>query len=305
MTLTRSGFPDIFFSTSLPLLNTVVMNKFNQKIDIIPEIFNMETSGREIEQFTQLSGFGSAPQKSENADATSDDIYQGYDKTLTHLTYSLLYRISKEMVDDDRYGLMQKCSKALGRSVYNTRQITSAAIFNNGFTAGAYAGPDGQALFSSAHPSYAGGSSQSNILSSASDLDDTSLQQALIDFEGTTDARDQLIDIKASKLLVPLALQFQANRLLESPLRPGTANNDKNSITMKGLEYIVWPYLTDPDAWFLLSETDDHSLVFIEREPVNVSDDYDFKADAVLQKIRNRYSVGFYDWPGVFATPGG
>ena len=302
MALLRTGFSDQFFSTALPLLEEVIMEQFGSKPDMIPMVYNVEGSDKWGEQDSTVTGFGIAPVKSENAPVYYDDVFQGYDTTYTHTTYALAFRVSKEMVDDEKFGMIKKSAMALGRSMFNTRQIEAASNFNNGFNA-SFTGPDSVELFSTAHPLIGGGTA-SNELAAAADLSVTSLRQALDDMEDTVDERGLLINVVPEYLLVPNELIWDAEELLKSSLRPDTSDNPINAFQIKNLDYMVWNYLTDPDAWFLLAAKNDHSLKFYEREPVNVSSDYDFEADASKTKTRCRFSHGWSDWRGTFGSPG-
>lgn len=302
MSLLRSGFSDQFFTSQLPVLEGITMEKYGSKPDMIPMVYNVASSDKWGEQSSSVTGFGLAPQKPENSPSTYDDVSQAYDKTYTHLTYSLAYTISKEMSDDEKYGLMGKLATALGRSMYNTRQIEGSSVFNNAFNS-SFVGPDGVELCATNHP-LVGGGTASNELSTPADFSVTSLRQALNDMEDTVDDRGLLINVMPEKILIPNEILWDAEEILKSSLRPDTANNAINAFQVKNLEYMVWNYLTDPDAWFLLASKEDHSLRFWEREPVNVSSDYDFERDAFKTKIRHRFSYGFDDWRGIFGSPG-
>jgi len=302
MSLLRTGFSDLFFSSALPLLEEVIMEQYGSKADMIPMVYNLESSDKWGEQDTTITGFGLAPSKSENAPVTYDDVFQRYDKTYTHLTYALAFRVSKEMIDDEKFGFIKKSAAALGRSMYNTRQIQGSSTFNNAFDSG-FTGPDGKELCATDHPLIGGGTAR-NELSSGADLSVTSLRTALNDLEDTVDERGLLINVMPEYLLIPNELIWEAEELLKSYLKPDTAENAINAFQMKNLDYMVWNYLTDPDSWFLLSSKTDHNLKFYEREPVNISSDYDFEADASKTKIRCRFSFGWSDWRGVFGSPG-
>jgi phage major head subunit gpT-like protein len=206
------------------------------------------------------------------------------------------------MIDDDKWGIIKKSGMALGRSMYNTRQIGGASTFNNGFDS-TYAGPDGKELFATDHPLIGGGTEQ-NELTAAADLGVTSLRQAFNDMADTVDERGLDIQLTPKHLMVPDELLWDAEELLKSAQRPGTSNNEINAFQVKSVDYFVWHFLTDPDAWFLVSDKMDHNLKFYDREPVNVSSDYDFDADAAKTKIRARWSYGWSDWRGVFGSPG-
>jgi len=302
MALLRNQFSDLFFATALPVLEETIMEKYKSKPDMIPMVFNVESSDKWGEQDTTISGLGLAVGKGENAPVTYDDVLQGYDKTYTHATYALALRVSKEMIDDDKWGVVKKATSALGRSMFNTRQIIAAAHFNNAFNA-AFPGPDGLELCSLLHPLIGGGTEQ-NELTAAADLSVTSLRQAINDIEDTVDDRSLLINITPRYLLVPNELKWDCEELLKSSLRPDNANNAINAFQMQNLDYLVWNYLTDPDAWFILSDKSEHSLKWYDRESVNTSSDYDFDARASKTMIASRFSSGWSEFRGVFGSPG-
>jgi phage major head subunit gpT-like protein len=280
MAILRTGFSDQFFSTALPLLEELIMEQYGNKPDMIPMIFNVESSDKWGEQDSTVTGFGIAPEKAENSPVKYDDVLQGYDTTYTHTTYALAFRTSREMVDDEKYGMIRKSATALGRSMFNTRQIQAAKDFNNAFTSAT--GPDGKELCATDHPLIGGGTA-SNELATPADLSVTSLRQALNDMEDTVDERGLLINVEPETLLVPNELIWDAEELLKSSLRPDTANNPVNAFQIKNLDYKMWNYLTDPDAWFLVANKMDHNMKFYEREPVNIGEGF-----SVAQALHNK-----------------
>jgi len=302
MSLLRTGFADQFFATQLPLLDEVVMEKYKSYADMIPIIFNQESSDTWGWQKSEVSGFGLVPESSENTDVTYDDVYQGNSKTKTHSLFKMAFRTSKEMVDDGKFDVPQKAAQALGRSMFNTRQILAASVFNNAFDP-TYTGYDGLELCSLLHPAIGGGFVP-NELATPADLSNTSLEELLWVLEDTTDDRGLLLNIQPKYLLVPNELKRSAAVILLSEQKSATSNNDINPFQLDSLEYVGWNYLTDPDAWFILGDKGDHSLLWSEREPVNVTTDYDFDADASKTKIRNRCSVDWYGFRGVVGSPG-
>lgn len=296
----RTGFSDLFFTDALPVLENVVMEKYNSYPDMIGQVFNVESSDKWGEQSTSITGFGLAPTKAENAQVSYDEFYQGFDKTYTHTTYALAFRVSKEMIDDEKWGVVRKASQALGRSMFNTRQITAAAVFNGGASD---TGPDGVSLINASHPLVGGGTS-SNTLSAAADLSVTSLRAMIQVMEDVVDDRGLLLNINPRWLLIPNELRWDAEEILKSSLRPDNANNAVNAFQTVSIDYLVWNYLTDPDAWFMLSDKGEHSLMFYEREGVNTGSDVDWEADASKTKIRCRFSLGYDDFRGVTGTYG-
>jgi len=302
--INRLSFSDQFFSEALPLLENITMEQYRSRPDMIPMIFNVGSSNQWGEQDSEVTGFGLIPQSSEGADVEYDDVYQGLSKTYTHLLFKGGYKITKESVDDGKFGMHKKLAVAHGRAMFNTRQIEAASVFNNGFDP-SFTGPDLVELFATNHPLQGpDGGTYRNELSTSADLSLTSLRQALNDVQDLVDDRGLLIHITSKWLLIPHELRYDAQELLKSELRPGTANNDINAFQMDQLNWIQWNYLTDPDAWFLLPDKDEHSLRWIEREPVNISSDYDFDSSTSKTQIRNRFSYGWSSPRGPFGSPG-
>jgi phage major head subunit gpT-like protein len=206
------------------------------------------------------------------------------------------------MIDDDEYGIVTKFASSLPMSAQDTRETLGADLFNQGFVNTTYSGGDGLALFSAVHPLVAG--TYQNTLSSAADLSITSLRQACQDFQGTVDDRGLIVNIMPKTLLVPKEEQWNAHELLKSPDRPDTAARAINAFQMKSLDYVVWNYLTDPDAWFLLADNSRHDLHWYDREAFNAIHYEDYSARAVVTQGYMRFSYGFNDWRGVYGSPG-
>ncbi len=301
-TQVRSAYSDLFLNTMLPAIKKVIMESYESYRDILPYIFNVEKSDRSIEQTTTVSGFGLVPSKNEGSSVDYETLDQGYDRTYTHLTYKLGFTTSKEMMDDEKYGLMRKASQALSRSMYNTRQTVGSNHFNNAFSA-SFLGPDAVALCSTAHTRTDGGT-WSNRLAADADLSVTSLRTLLNVLEDTVDDKGLLLNLEAKYLLIPNELEFDAEELLKSSLRPDTAENAINAFTIKKLSPLVWNYLTDADAWFLCAEPSMNNLMWFDREPVNTTSSYDFDNDNGKTKIRARFSSGWADARGICGTPG-
>jgi hypothetical protein len=269
------------------------------------EIYETETSERSFEEETKLSGFSAAPVKNEGSAIAYDNAQEAWTARYNHETIALGFSLTEEAIEDNLYdSLSARYTKGLARAMAYTKQVKSAAVLNNGFTTG-YNGGDGVPLFSSAHPLVSGGTN-SNIPTTAADLNETSLEAAVIQIAGWTDERGLLIAAKPKKLVVPPALQFVATRLLETELRVGTNDNDINAIKNNGSVaegYTVNHYLTDTNAWFLTTDVPNGMKHFV-RTPLANSMDGDFDTGNVRYKSRERYSFGWSDPLGMYGSAG-
>jgi hypothetical protein len=269
------------------------------------EIYETETSERSFEEETKLSGFSAAPVKNEGSAIAYDNAQEAWTARYNHETIALGFSLTEEAIEDNLYdSLSARYTKALARAMAYTKQVKAAAVLNNGFSA-AYTGGDGVALFSSAHPLISGGTN-SNIPSTPADLNETSLEAAVIQISLWTDERGLLIAAKPKKLVVPSSLQFVATRLLETELRVGTTDNDINAIKNNGSiseGYCVNHFLTDTNAWFLTTDVPNGMKHFV-RSPLANSMDGDFDTGNVRYKSRERYSFGWSDPLGMFGSAG-
>jgi hypothetical protein len=269
-------------------------------------IFSIETSDRAFEEEVMLTGFGSAPVKTEGAGMAYDTAQESFTARYTHETIAMAFALTEEAIEDNLYDrLSVRYTKALARSMSNTKQVKAASVLNNGFTGGSFAGGDGVALMSTAHPT-AMGPDFSNRPAVAADLNETSLEQGIIDIAAFTDERGLKVALTARKLVVPKELQFTAERLMKTSLRVGTADNDINAIVSMGLipeGYVVNHYLTDTDAFFLLTDAP-NGLKMFNRSPVKTAFEGDFETGNVRYKARERYSFGFSDPRGIYGSPG-
>ena len=269
------------------------------------EIYETESSDRAFEEEVMLTGFGSAPVKSEGAAVTFDDAQEAFTARYTHETISLAFSITEEAIEDNLYDrLASRYTKALARSMAHTKQVKSAAVLNNAFDS-TITGGDGKELCATDHP-LTNGNTFRNELSTAADLNETSLENSLIDISAFVDERGLKVSVRGTKLIVPPALQFVADRLLESTLRPGTADNDINASRNMGMlpeGYVVNHYLTDSDAFFIKTDTPRGFLHF-ERLPMSTKMEGDFDTGNMRFKARERYSFGFSDPRCVFGSPG-
>ena len=270
------------------------------------EIFDTETSDRAFEEEVMLSGFGAAPTKAEGSGVSFDDANEAYTARYNHETVAMAFSITEEAVEDNLYDrLASRYTRALARSMAHTKQVKAAAILNNAFTAGASAGGDGVALCDASHPLTSGGTF-ANEPSTAADLNETSLEDALINIAGFVDERGLKVALRGTKLIIPRQLQFVAERLMVSNLRVGTADNDVNALRSMGMlpsGYAVNDFLTDPDAFFVLTDAP-RGLIHFERTPMSTNMEADFDTGNMRFKARERYSFGFSDPRCVFGSPG-
>ena len=290
----------------LPGLNALFGLEYATYGEQHKEIYETETSERSFEEETKLSGFSAAPVKNEGSAIAYDNAQEAFTARYNHETIALGFSLTEEAIEDNLYdSLSARYTKALARAMAYTKQTKAASVLNNGFSAGVYAGGDGVALFSTSHPLVSGGTN-SNTFSTQADLNETSLEAAVIQIAGWTDERGLLIAAKPRKLVVPPALQFVATRLLETQLRVGTADNDINAIVNNGSipeGYTVNNYLTDTNAYFLCTDVPNGMKHFI-RSPLANSMDGDFDTGNVRYKSRERYSFGFSDPLGMFGSQG-
>jgi len=289
----------------LPGLNALFGMEYARYGEEHKEIYESETSERSFEEETKLSGFSAAPVKNEGQAIAYDNAQEAWTTRYNHETIALGFSITEEAIEDNLYdSLSARYTKALARAMAYTKQVKAAAILNNGFSA-AYPGGDGVALFSTAHP-LVNGELNSNRPSTAADLNETSLEAAVIQIAGWTDERGLLIAARPRKLVVPPNLMFVATRLLETELRVGTTDNDINALKNNGSipgGYTVNHFLTDTNAWFLTTDVPNGMKHFV-RTPLQNSMDGDFDTGNVRYKARERYSFGWSDPLGMFGSPG-
>ena len=288
-----------------PGLNALFGLEYKQYENQHAEIFDTENSDRAFEEEVMLSGFGTAAVKQEGSSVGYDDAQESFTARYTHETIALAFSITEEAVEDNLYdSIAKRYTKALARSMANTKQIKAANVLNNGFSS-SYTGGDGVELFSSAHVSTSS-SSNRNELSTASDLSETSLEQALIDIAAVKDERGLKIAARGVKMIIPSALQFTAERVLKSPGRVGTADNDINALKNLGMVpqgYRVNHFVTDTDAWYIITDVP-NGMKYFDRAPLKTAMEGDFDTGNVRYKARERYSFGCSDPRGIYASPG-
>jgi hypothetical protein len=289
----------------LPGLNALFGLEYARYGEEHKEIYETESSERSFEEETKLSGFSAAPVKNEGSAIAYDNAQEAWTARYNHETIALGFSLTEEAIEDNLYdSLSARYTKGLARAMSYTKQVKAAAVINNGFSA-AYPGGDGVALFSTSHP-LINGSTNGNTPTVAADLNETSLENAVIQIAAWTDERGLLIAAKPRKLIVPPALQFVATRLLETELRVGTTDNDINALKNNGSipeGYTINHFLTDTNGWYLCTDVPNGMKHFI-RTPLSNSMDGDFDTGNVRYKSRERYSFGWSDPLGMYGSPG-
>ncbi len=287
-----------------PGLNALFGLEYNRYENQHAEIFPSETSDRAFEEEVMLSGFASAPVKQEGAGVVFDQAGETFTARYSHETIALAFSITEEAIEDNLYDrLAARYTRALARSMSNTKQVKAASVLNNAQKTSGFNGGDGVSLINNAHP-LATGSTFSNVLATAADLNETSLEQSLIDIGAFVDERGLKIASQGRKMIIPKELQFTAERIMKSPQRVGTADNDINAIANMGMVpegYSVNNFLTDTDAFFLLTDAPNGFKHFI-RSPIKTAMEGDFDTGNVRFKARERYSFGFSDPRCVFGN---
>ena len=287
-----------------PGLNALFGLEYKRYENQHAEIYNEESSDRAFEEEVMLSGFANAQVKGEGSGVSFDEAQETFTARYTHETVALAFAITEEAIEDNLYDrLASRYTKALARSMASTKNIKGAAVLNNAFTA-AFAGGDGKELCATDHPTLAG--SFSNELTTPAELNETSLEQALIDIAAFTDERGLKIAAQGTKMIIPSALQFTAERLMKSQGRVGTADNDINAIKSMGMipqGYRVNNYLTDTDAFYIITDVPNGMKMF-NRAPLTTAMEGDFDTGNVRYKARERYSFGVSDPRGIFGVEG-
>ena len=288
-----------------PGLNALFGMEYDRYENEHAEIFDTESSDREFEEEVLIVGFGNASVKQEGQGVQFDSASEGFTARYTHETVALAFALTEEAVEDNLYDrLGARYTKALARSMAHTKQVKAANVLNNAFSS-SFTGGDGVSLINTSHP-LANGGSLANRATTMSDLNETSLENALISISTFVDDRDMILALRGLKLIVPPQLQFVADRLLETPGRVGTADNDINAVRNMGLlpeGYSVNHFLTDTDAWFIKTDCPDGFKHF-ERTPISTSMEGDFDTGNVRYKARERYSFGFSNPRCVFGSQG-
>lgn len=298
--ITSSSFAKLLW----PGLNSIYGKSYNDYPVEWDKLFEKNTSDKAYEEDVGLSSFGLASVKNEGAPISYDTERQGFTSRYNHVVYALGFIITREIYEDDQYAKVgAKKAKALARSMRQTKEIVAANVYNYA-TSGSYLGADGVSLLSTAHPNVAGGTF-SNRIAVDSDLSEAALEQAVIDIAGFRDDRGLLIAAKPQKLVIPYTLQFEASRILNADGRVGTDLNDPNAIKDQGMfnQVVTNHYLTDPDAWFILTNVQD-GLKYFERRGDQFEMDNDFDTENAKFKATARYSFGWSDPRAIYGSPG-
>ena len=288
-----------------PGLNALFGLEYNRYENEHEEIFDTETSERAFEEEVMLSGFGEAPVKGEGSSVSYDYAQETFTARYSHETIALAFSLTEEAIEDNLYDtLSSRYTRALARSMSQTKQIKAANVLNNGFNS-SFPGGDGKELFATDHPTLTAGD-QANEPTTAADLNETSLENAMIDISQFKDERGLKVNVQARKLIVPPQLQFVADRLLNTQLRVATSDNDINALRNMGMlpdGYVVNHFLTDTDAFFIKTDSPNGMKHFV-RSPIKTGMEGDFETGNVRYKARERYSFGFSDWRGMYGSPG-
>ena len=286
-----------------PGLNALFGLEYKRYENQHAEIYTTESSDRAFEEEVMLSGFAQAQTKAEGSGVVFDNAQETFTARYTHETVALAFAITEEAIEDNLYDrLASRYTKALARSMANTKQVKAVQPLINGF--GTFTSGDGSALFATNHPTVSG--TVSNTLATASDLNETSLEQSLIDIAAMTDERGLKIAARGVKMIIPSELQFTAERLMKSQGRVGTADNDINAIASMGMVpqgYRVNNFLTDPDAFYIITDVP-NGMKYFDRAAIKTAMEGDFDTGNVRYKARERYSFGVSDFRGIFASPG-
>ena len=286
-----------------PGLNALFGLEYKRYENQHAEIYTTESSDRAFEEEVMLSGFAQAQTKAEGSGVSFDNAQETFTARYSHETVALAFAITEEAIEDNLYDrLASRYTKALARSMANTKQVKAVQPLINGF--GTFTSGDGSALFATNHPTVSG--TVSNTLATASDLNETSLEQSLIDIAAMTDERGLKIAARGVKMIIPSELQFTAERLMKSQGRVGTADNDINAIASMGMVpqgYRVNNFLTDPDAFYLITDVP-NGMKYFDRASIKTAMEGDFDTGNVRYKARERYSFGVSDYRGIFASPG-
>ena len=285
-----------------PSLRTIFFDRYDQEPQVMTEVFNVNTSGRDLETDSATTGFGKLQQTDELGALDYEDPLKMFRTTYTHLKYGKGFKVSQELVEDDQHNVIAKMPKALAKSVVYTTEFYSANILNNAFDLSYTSYGDAKPLCSTSHGRADGGTAQSNASAAGVTLTEPSLETGRLALEKALNDKGEIVNFMADSLVLPIDLRKTAQILTDSTLRSGTANNDVN--VYEGVFKIIpWRYITSTTAWFLLDKSN-HLLNWFWRVRPEFKSDYAFDSDAALYKVRVRFSVGWSDWRGVWGSAG-
>lgn len=285
-----------------PAVRTIFFDRYNEEPQMMPQVFEVLTSDADSEIDSATTGFGKLQQTSELGSLDYEDPVKMYKTTYSHLKYTKGFKVSQELYEDDQHNVIQKMPKALAKSVIYTTEYYAASVLNNAFSTSYTSYGDGKPLCSTAHTRADGGSSQSNASASGVTLTEANLETLRLQLEKALNDKGEKVAFNANTLLVPVDLRKTAKILTESPMRPGTANNDVN-VYQDQFKIIAWRYLTSTTAWFMM-DSGNKLLNWFWRIRPEFKNDYNFDADAALYKVRIRFSKGWSDWRGIVGSKG-
>jgi hypothetical protein len=285
-----------------PSIRQIFFDRYNELEQVMPKIFNINTSDRDQETESATSGFGMLQQTSELGALDYEDPVKMYNTTYRHLKYTKGFKVSQELYEDDQHNVISRMPKALAKAVTKTTEYYAAQVLNNAFSASSTSYGDGKPLCSTIHPRADGGTAQSNASSTGITFGENNLETGKLALEKALDDKGQIIAFQANRIVVPVDLEKSANIVANSTLRPGTGNNDLN-VYKGSFDVVSWRYLTSTTAWFLMDKME-HLLEWYWRIRPEFKSDDDFNAGAALFKVRIRFSVGWSDWRGVWGSKG-
>jgi hypothetical protein len=311
MALLQQNLQDLYLDTALPWIEYIIEEEYEMYPKISQMLFNIRDMKYGIAQHAQVSSLTAAAQVGEGEELPQDRVYQGFSTTFKSKKYGILLATSQEVIDHEKYDSLSKNPKKMGRAVATTCEIVASSVFNNAFTA---AGSDGQPLCSQSHPLLSPGAQTidgsglgKNLLAVAEDLSATALKDTLTLMRQTVDSSGNNIMLQPKRLVVPPALEFIAWEILHSAYLPDTPNNNLSSVGPESnyrIDPVVWNYLTDPTAFFLMTDNVEHDLYFFWDKQPEVKSQMEFKTDVALSRILTRFTVGYSDWRGIVGTPG-
>ena len=296
----RSNFSDQYLSDALPVLDALIFAEYGRHEDVVPKLFNVQSSSRWGEQDTNMAGIKAAVAKPEGTAVAFDDPIQGFDQTYTHTTYAIATSFTEELIEDNRLDMVQKTYRSLGLAMFQTRQIQAMGVFNDGFATN---GADGTTLFSTTH-TILGGGTAANRPSTDVALSVAGLRDIEVNLMKTTNHRNINVMIMPKVIVTPPDIKHTLIELLKSQDRPDTANRAMNTFYMENYEACISPYLTSATAWMAISDKASHELKFFERVAPATKTWEDEKTGDVNTRIRCRFSVGYSEWLGVWGTSG-